>query len=246
MAAILSQSPGVNSLLIKKSTADYSQWIDFYCTLGHPKCNFLSTVRVKVQVSITLYTKSHNMLQSEEDFKNQTNHSIQKLALFLLQICSNESVCPHIRRHMALLNPIHYQYIDGLVQDCSNSIANTLELLKSCTKPLLWHISHISRWQGSCGPRGAHLGPVGPRLAPYGPHEPCYQGCYNIYFLMSLLNCMQYDMIYNSNLKPNNMMTSSNVNIFRVTGHLCGEFTGPQWIPHTKASDAELWCSGSE
>ena len=38
------------------------------------------------------------------------------------------------------------------------------------------------------------------------------------------------------------MMTSSNGNLFRVTGHLCGEFTGPRWIPHTKASDAELWC----
>ena len=37
------------------------------------------------------------------------------------------------------------------------------------------------------------------------------------------------------------MMTSSNGNIFRVAGHLCGEFTGPRWIPHTKASDAELW-----
>ena len=30
--------------------------------------------------------------------------------------------------------------------------------------------------------------------------------------------------------------------IFRVTGHLCGEFTGHRWIPRTKASDAELWC----
>ena len=36
------------------------------------------------------------------------------------------------------------------------------------------------------------------------------------------------------------MMTSSNGNIFRVSGHLCGEFTGPRWIPRTKASDAEL------
>ena len=35
-----------------------------------------------------------------------------------------------------------------------------------------------------------------------------------------------------------NMMTSSNGNIFRVTGHLCGEFTGPRWIPLTNASDA--------
>ena len=37
------------------------------------------------------------------------------------------------------------------------------------------------------------------------------------------------------------MMTSSNGNIFRFTGLLCGEFTGPRWIPPTKASDAELW-----
>ena len=29
---------------------------------------------------------------------------------------------------------------------------------------------------------------------------------------------------------------------FRVTGHLCGEFTTPRWIPCTKASDAELSC----
>ena len=36
------------------------------------------------------------------------------------------------------------------------------------------------------------------------------------------------------------MMTSSNGKIFRVTGPLCGEFTGLRWIPRTKASDAEL------
>ena len=29
-------------------------------------------------------------------------------------------------------------YIDGLVQDCSNSIANALELLQSCTKPSIY------------------------------------------------------------------------------------------------------------
>ena len=38
------------------------------------------------------------------------------------------------------------------------------------------------------------------------------------------------------------MMTSSNGNIFRVTGPQCVEFTGPRWIPLTKASDAELRC----
>ena len=34
---------------------------------------------------------------------------------------------------------------------------------------------------------------------------------------------------------PDHTMTSSNGNIFRVTGH--------RWIPLTKASDAEFWCS---
>ena len=38
------------------------------------------------------------------------------------------------------------------------------------------------------------------------------------------------------------IMTSSNGNIFRVTGPLCGEFIGQPWIPRTKASDAEHWC----
>ena len=47
--------------------------------------------------------------------------------------------------------------------------------------------------------------------------------------------------IWNNSCGPI-MMTSSNENIFRVTGHLCGEFTGDRWIPRTKASDAELWC----
>ena len=37
-------------------------------------------------------------------------------------------------------------------------------------------------------------------------------------------------------------MTSSNGNIFRVTGPLCGEFTSHRWIPLTNASDMELWC----
>ena len=41
---------------------------------------------------------------------------------------------------------------------------------------------------------------------------------------------------------PVGMMTSSNGNIFRVTCPLFGEFSDHRWIPHTKASDADLWC----
>ena len=36
------------------------------------------------------------------------------------------------------------------------------------------------------------------------------------------------------------MMTSSNGHIFRISGPLCGEFTGHQLIPLTKASDGAL------
>ena len=50
------------------------------------------------------------------------------------------------------------------------------------------------------------------------------------------IHVFQWDAIFH-------MMTSSNGNIFRVTGPLCGEFTGHRWIPLTKASDAELMLS---
>ena len=36
-------------------------------------------------------------------------------------------------------------------------------------------------------------------------------------------------------------MTSSNENIFRATGHLCGKFTGHRWIPRTKAVDTDVF-----
>ena len=38
---------------------------------------------------------------------------------------------------LQLLN-CNYLYINGLVQDCSNSIANALELLQSCSKPSIY------------------------------------------------------------------------------------------------------------
>ena len=45
-----------------------------------------------------------------------------------------------------LRNVLRNSPIDGLVQDCSNSIANALELLQSCTKPSIcyysWSASH--------------------------------------------------------------------------------------------------------
>ena len=62
--------------------------------------------------------------------------------------------------------------------------------------------------------------------------------------ILSRLQCVEDNGSVSSwwSVCGHSMMTSSNGNIFRVTGPLCGEFTGYRWIPGTKSSDAELWC----
>ena len=42
-------------------------------------------------------------------------------------------------------------------------------------------------------------------------------------------------------VSPRIMMTSSNGNIFRVIGQLCGEFTGDRWIPRTEARSFDVF-----
>ena len=37
-------------------------------------------------------------------------------------------------------------YVDGLVQDCNKSVANALELLQSCTKPLMYQVIVIKEF----------------------------------------------------------------------------------------------------
>ena len=49
-------------------------------------------------------------------------------------------VCQEGRKNLLYIEPVPWLvvvvfHLDGLVQDCSNSIANALELLQSCTKP---------------------------------------------------------------------------------------------------------------
>ena len=122
----------------------------------------------------------------------------------------------------------------------------------------------------SWGQHGAHLGPVGPRWAPCWPYEPCYRGnyyqlentstdlikqtspgvadsnaCQNLlisgivrYFTChSKTSAAETDIFHDK--KPG-IMTSSNGNIFWVTGPLWGDSTDHRSIPLTKASDAEL------
>ena len=70
----------------------------------------------------------------------------------------------------------------------------------------------------------------------------CYHWQMNTHPFAKTMLCLLYLMQPTSATTQPNMMTSSNGNIFRVTGLLCGEFTGHRWIPRTKACDAELWC----
>ena len=85
-----------------------------------------------------------------------------------------------------------------------------------------------------------------------GPNRGCsYKIPYVVVTIFADRNifCIGYFLFVDFHLKihthnshsKNAMMTSSNGNIFRVTGPLCGEFTGDRWIPLTMASDAELW-----
>ena len=62
------------------------------------------------------------------------------------------------------------------------------------------------------------------------------------YIICLTQGCGRHSALVDSISFFTNMMTSSNGNIFRVTGPLCGEVSGHRWIPLTKASDAEPWC----
>ena len=52
-----------------------------------------------------------------------------------------------MRDHKSWYNALPYNkyklYIDGSVQDCSNSIANALELLQSCSEPSIYLVDVV-------------------------------------------------------------------------------------------------------
>ena len=65
-----------------------------------------------------------------------------------------------------------FNLIDGLVQERSNSIANTMELNLSCTNPLLYCLTPFRMHNGGL-PQGAYLSPtvmsIVPDMANRGP-----------------------------------------------------------------------------
>ena len=113
-----------------------------------------------------------------------------------------------------------------------------------------------------------HCVPIGPLLKMYDLSQSSYlqtimlcvimKSGYSLFVPMPMFGiCIQYWwkslglcivsrlvglLVISDKKKQHCMMTSSNGNISSITGHLCREFTGHQWIPWTKASDGELWC----
>ena len=82
------------------------------------------------------------------------------------------------------------------------------------------------------------MGPIWGRQDPSGPHVgPMNFAIWGSFIYRQPI--FKWDAV---TWQGSFMMTSSNGSIFRVTGHLCGEFTRQRWIPLTKASDAALWC----
>ena len=75
-------------------------------------------------------------------------------------------------RHGLVIKCHRKQYIDGLVQDCSNSIANAMESPQSCTKPST--CNYLSMSSGDCT---THLiyscsWPPGKTWSPFHRAEP--------------------------------------------------------------------------
>ena len=56
------------------------------------------------------------------------------------------SLTPLKSEQECVINSIFPCDVDGLVQDCNNSIANALELLQSCTEPWRYRLSMLNQY----------------------------------------------------------------------------------------------------
>ena len=82
--------------------------------------------------------------------------------------------------------------------------------------------------------RGIHGWPVNfPNKGTVTREKLPFDDVIMVYCLMTCLPQPHINIVrhHSTTVSSSFMMTSSNVNIFRVTGPLCGEFTGHLWIP---------------
>ena len=107
--------------------------------------------------------------------------------------------------------------------------------------------SQIAKFMGpTWGPPGSCRPQMGPMLAPWTLLSGIWMYFNQVFqptdWILSSLPWKELSRYQRLLDTDRYMMTPSNGNLFRVTGLLCGEFTGHWWIPRTKTSGAELWC----
>ena len=62
------------------------------------------------------------------------------------------------------------------------------------------------------------------------------------FHLMTSLCVGSVSMSWHRAVYPTHKIGCVALFVIMFYGRLCGKFTGPRWIPHTEASDEELWC----
>ena len=78
-------------------------------------------------------------LCQSQDVSTSMKNTQQRMGINLCQMRRTPSyIGDNVQNTMAFTDIWVLSYIDGLVQDCSNSIANALELLQSCTSIVGW------------------------------------------------------------------------------------------------------------
>ena len=101
------------------------------------------------------------------------------------------------------------------------------------TTPLLWKVcSIICIWNFMKAPR---------HCSPKASAQTSTNCAVSILRLHLLINNAASEADGNRNGDSTVMMTSSNGNIFRVTGPLCREFTGHRWIPRTVTRSFDVY-----
>ena len=121
MAAILSWPQCVNTLRPQQHIQHFVDDI-FKCTSLKESCYIL------IQILLKIVCKS-------------SIDSMSALVHIITQCQTGSRPLPK-----PLLNHWVFMHIDGLLQDCSNSIANALELLQSCTNPSICITSLDQNW----------------------------------------------------------------------------------------------------
>ena len=131
----------------------------------------------------------------------------------------------------------------------NNLQANASDWWMRC---LLWNCSQVDvtgpyRWYVNIGSGNGLLALDNKAL----PGLMLTKMCVAIWHNKAIMNLMEVLMnpifdakwlVFGIDLFSHTMMTSSNGNIFRVTGPIVRGIHRSRWIPHTKASNAELWC----